>query len=113
MFDPQFSASEEAIIKMCNLELIDTNEVHLEPHLQELSFTLHTMLQQEGKRKATQRTLFYMPHAGKRLYSNLLWANWGENLSNLIILGNSFANYNTRQLSTKDKEKSPYVLKVS
>ena len=37
---------------------------------------------------------FYMPHCPLRMYSNLLWANWGEDsLQRLIILGNTFSNY--------------------
>lgn len=52
---------------------------------------------QEGKRKVTQKTLFYMPHCTKPLYSNVLWANWcPSGLSNVFILGNSFAHYSHR-----------------
>ena len=40
------------------------------------------------------RTHFYMPHCPLRMYSNLLWANWGEDsLQRLVILGNTFSNY--------------------
>ncbi len=49
---------------------------------------------EEGKRRVSAPTLFYMPHCGKALYNNLLWANWKlENLRNLIIVGNSFSGY--------------------
>jgi hypothetical protein len=35
--------------------------------------------------------LFYMPHCGKALYNNLLYANWDiDNLNRLYIFGNSF-----------------------
>ncbi len=50
----------------------------------------------EGKRRAAEaprRTLFFMPHCGKSLYSNVLWANWGEPLASgrVSIIGNSMA----------------------
>lgn len=39
-------------------------------------------------------TLFFMPHCGRQLYSNLLTANWGaETLARLLILGNSLTSY--------------------
>jgi hypothetical protein len=49
---------------------------------------------EECKRTATSKTLFFMPHLDKSLYNNLLWSNWMKNhdrsnLSNVIILGNS------------------------
>ncbi|KAK3085062.1 hypothetical protein FSP39_023661, partial [Pinctada imbricata] len=48
---------------------------------------------QEGKRRVTEPTLFFMPHCSKSLCNNLLWANWSPwQLSNLVIVGNSFNN---------------------
>lgn len=48
-------------------------------------------LNEEGKRRVSVPTMFYMPHCGKALYNNLLWANWQpELLSLLTIVGNSF-----------------------
>ncbi|KAI0231011.1 SRR1-like protein [Lamellibrachia satsuma] len=48
-------------------------------------------LNEEGKRRVNVPTMFYMPHCGKALYNNLLWANWQpELLSLLTIVGNSF-----------------------
>mmetsp|Transcript_412 Transcript_412/g.913 ORF Transcript_412/g.913 Transcript_412/m.913 type:complete len:230 (-) Transcript_412:42-731(-) len=46
-------------------------------------------------------SLFFMPHCGRRLYSNVLRANWGPgNLSRLVVIGNSFGAYRMRNLST-------------
>jgi len=52
-----------------------------------------------GKHKARSnaRTLFYMPHCPYRLYSHVLWANWGFNLGKITIVGNSFSSYEIRR----------------
>jgi hypothetical protein len=42
----------------------------------------------EGKRRVRGPTAFFMPHCPMRLYSNLLWANWGDGLKDLVIIGN-------------------------
>lgn len=70
VFDPIFLNFEKAILTKLNILLIDRNE--------------------EGKRKVDTRTLFYLPHCGRALYNNLLWANWGPGLSRVIVVGNSF-----------------------
>ena len=41
-------------------------------------------------------TLFFMLHCGKPLYNSVLWANWGPELSNVVILGNRFTSYQER-----------------
>jgi len=57
----------------------------------------YTLLKQEGKRTVTKPTLFYMPHCGKALYNNLLWANWHiDKLKYVTILGNSFTEMERR-----------------
>lgn len=63
------------------------------------------------KRKANEKTLFYMPHCGKQLYSNLLWANWSSRLlQNVVLFGNSFSMYKA-EINTQNKAK--YVYRVS
>ncbi|KAK3753267.1 hypothetical protein QZH41_015210, partial [Actinostola sp. cb2023] len=47
----------------------------------------------EAKRSVSQPTLFYMPHCSKLLYNNVLWANWGPSLKNVVIFGNGFSSY--------------------
>ena len=47
---------------------------------------------------AGQKTLFFMPHCPRRLYSNLLWSNWRpEALPALIIAGNRCEKWNPFQ----------------
>ncbi|XP_069128622.1 LOW QUALITY PROTEIN: SRR1-like protein [Argopecten irradians] len=73
LYDPKFRNAESEILGELGFKVIDKNE--------------------EGKRPCTldTRTLFYMPHCGKSLCNNLLWANWSkEHLSNMVIIGNSF-----------------------
>jgi hypothetical protein len=59
---------------------------------------------EEGKRKVDKPSLFYMPHCGKALYNNVLWANWRlENLKNVILIGNSLGAYLNQANCTKSK----------
>lgn len=38
--------------------------------------------------------MFFMPHCGRRLYSNLLCTNWSAHqLQNVVLIGNSFDNF--------------------
>ncbi|XP_035659401.1 SRR1-like protein [Branchiostoma floridae] len=78
VYDPLFSSSEKQLLEKLGFQLIQKNE--------------------EGKRPVNRRTLFYMPHCGKPLYNNLLWSNWGPQLSNLAVLGNSLSNMALRLL---------------
>ncbi|XP_076063870.1 SRR1-like protein isoform X3 [Oratosquilla oratoria] len=72
VYDPVFSKADKHVLKEFGLNVSEENE--------------------EGKRRITCPTLFYMPHCGKALYNNLLWANWTlSSLANCIIIGNSFA----------------------
>ncbi len=80
-FDPLFTESEKQTLGLLGASVLTKNE--------------------EGKRKVEKTTLFYMPHCGKALYNNLLWANWSmDRLQNLVIIGNSFEHIT---LSTPDR----------
>ncbi|CAH1247344.1 SRRD [Branchiostoma lanceolatum] len=89
VYDPVFSSSEKLLLEKLGCQLILTNE--------------------EGKRPVDRRTLFYMPHCGKPLYNNLLWANWGQQLSKLIILGNSLSNMALRFPRQELKKSAFYI----
>lgn len=78
-----------------------------------IGFTILTE-NEEGKRKVNKKTFFYMPHCTKPLYSNVLWANWSPSgLSNVFILGNSFAHYHQRMLQKSNNAKYDYVDKIT
>lgn len=58
---------------------------------------------EEAKRVALRRTLFFMPHCSFSLYwfafddefryNGLMWANWGEHMKNVVVVGNSFSQF--------------------
>lgn len=76
-FDPVFSPRDHAILPLLGIDIIKENE--------------------NGKRIATQPTLFFMPHCESDLTENLLAANIAsKTLENVIIIGNSFAKYHER-----------------
>ena len=92
IFDPQFNDEEKEILQELGLNIINENEV--------------------GKRWCNKRTLFYMPHCGKALYNNLLWANWGTNLKNVVIIGNSFNSMVERVPQRILEDTGHYILKI-
>ncbi len=69
---------------------------------------------EEGKYIVSDKTLFFMPHCPFRLYSNLLWANWSKlSLSNILIIGNSFKEYDARTIKKAERnDPSNCVLKA-
>ena len=92
IFDPQFNDEEKVILQDLGLNIIVENEV--------------------GKRRCNTKTLFYMPHCGKALYNNLLWANWGTNLDNVVIIGNSFTSMVERTPQRLLEDTGHYILKI-
>ena len=64
---------------------------------------------ERGKRQVTGAggsTFFFMPHCPMRLYSNVLWANWGPDLmadGKVIIFGNDFLTYDERAITGKER----------
>ena len=98
-FEPLMTDLERTILKdVLFVDIIETNE--------------------RGKRQAAsngKRTLFYMPHCPMRLYSNVLWANWGELLwsGNVVVYGNNFHGYDDRILSNEGRtDPTNAVLKI-
>lgn len=92
IYDPVFGKLDQLIIERFELELIPRNE--------------------EAKRCVSQKTLFFVPHCGKPLYNNILWANWGVGLENIIIFGNSFASYQERLPLHQLKLEASYIARI-
>ncbi|XP_076106699.1 SRR1-like protein [Mytilus galloprovincialis] len=93
-YDPKFYSEEELYLKDAGFTVIPENE--------------------EGKRKTEKKTLFYMPHCGKSLYNNLIWANWNpDSLSKCIIVGNSFTNILERNPRRKLEDSCWYLLSIA
>lgn len=62
------------------------------------------------KLNSSSSTLIYMPHLDKYLYNNLLGANWSpEDLSKLVVLGNSFQEMIDNEVSSKCKSDLYYI----
>ena len=81
VFDPILTPSEKGILKQLGLETSDENL--------------------EGFYEGSQEGLnvFYLPHCPKQLLNNILWQNW-NNLDSIVVIGNSLSEIVS---STSDK----------
>ena len=72
VFDPILTPSEKGILKQLGLETSDENL--------------------EGFYEGSQEGLnvFYLPHCPKQLLNNILWQNW-NNLDSIVVIGNSLS----------------------
>ena len=88
VFDPVLSADEHKLLQ---------GEFYCEPILRNES----------GARGVSSEpnsiTVFFMPHCPFSLYCNVLRANWGEDLSRVVIVGNSFSSYDERTVRTEQR----------
>ncbi|KAJ3068538.1 hypothetical protein HDU99_003182 [Rhizoclosmatium hyalinum] len=92
-FDPIFSDLDTSILNELKVKIITDNE--------------------QGKRPIESETLFYMPHCGNSMYSNVLGANWLKGKLNLIgIIGNSFSGYACMPRQKLLESQSPYLTRI-
>ncbi len=88
VYDPIFTNLDKALISKFNLKISNEND--------EARFCINN----DGC------SLFYMPHCGKALYNNLLYANWSYRaLNSLCLIGNSFNTINSLEDSLSSKYK--------
>ncbi|CAI8023273.1 SRR1-like protein [Geodia barretti] len=74
VYDPVLCPQEKAALRELHCVCIPENEL--------------------CRRQVQTKTVFYMPHCGRAMYNNLIWANWSpEKLSQLALIGNSFQSY--------------------
>ncbi|KAJ2552464.1 hypothetical protein EV175_003299 [Coemansia sp. RSA 1933] len=92
-FDPVTADADVLTYKRLGVSMISVNE--------------------EAKRKAEKRTLFFMPHCEIFLYENLLSANWSvDNLSQIMVIGNSLQRYQDSHDADIFAQKSPHIKRV-
>ncbi|XP_047328084.1 protein SENSITIVITY TO RED LIGHT REDUCED 1 [Impatiens glandulifera] len=85
VFDPIISLTESRVMETLGCSVLSVNE--------------------EGRREAVEKVLFFMPHCDSDLYDHLLETNWGlEKLKNIIILGNSFEKYEQHALLMRNPD---------
>ncbi|KAJ3156136.1 hypothetical protein HDU86_004104 [Geranomyces michiganensis] len=64
---------------------------------------------ERGARSVTKPTLFFMPHCGHILYDAVLRSNW-VSLPTILIVGNSFAAYDTLLQARDKRDQAPFLL---
>ncbi|XP_012285851.1 SRR1-like protein isoform X1 [Orussus abietinus] len=93
IYDPKFSEDELEILKTLGLEVIVENE--------------------RGKRRVNDKvTLVYLPHCPKQLTNNFLYANWGLELNNCVLLSNSWWELYHSQSQKELLASAAYVLRI-
>ncbi|RUS16457.1 hypothetical protein BC937DRAFT_91178 [Endogone sp. FLAS-F59071] len=106
MYDPVMTQIDRELLGHYGVELILENEVVFFFCLNHLPIS-----QQQAKRVVSEVTLFYMPHCCKRLYSNLMSANWNPDaLEKVVVLGNRFGLYVESQTDSELRRKAPYLI---
>ncbi|CAG9762395.1 unnamed protein product [Ceutorhynchus assimilis] len=109
---------------LCLQDLLEAKIIAFDPIFNENDKELLTNfgikvenLNVEAKHKVnTETILFYLPHCPKQLTNNLLWSNWGLNLSKCIIIGNSISKIIEDDLGILVKyvdKICPYVLELN
>ncbi|XP_057520167.1 protein SENSITIVITY TO RED LIGHT REDUCED 1 [Amaranthus tricolor] len=93
VFDPILSGTETRVLNSLGCSVITVNE--------------------EGRRRVSKPTLFFMPHCEAVLYHNLLQANWDvKTVRNLVLFGNSFEAYEHHASVVKDYVALPYTKRI-
>lgn len=92
--DPIFYKSECELLQQFNLKVIEDNN--------EGSYVM----------SKSSSTIVFLPHCPKQLTNNFLWSNWGVNLSNCVLICNSFTSIIDNQLERVLKDTVPYIHRV-
>lgn len=102
--EPMFTADDAALVRHFEISLLENlcgryNVSHGLPILGNSS-SVHVA----SESSEVPSTLFWMPHCPKELYATVLESNWNSsNLSNIVILGNSFESITSSLMSDAEK----------
>ena len=102
--EPMFTAEDAALVRHFEIFLLENfcGRYNVSHTLPVLGNCLQEPTTDESSEVPT--TLFWMPHCPKELYATVLESNWSHrNLSNIIILGNSFEGITTSLMSEAEK----------
>ncbi|XP_015179375.1 PREDICTED: SRR1-like protein isoform X1 [Polistes dominula] len=93
IYDPAFLPKEIEILQEFHCNLIENNE--------------------ECKRTISNNVTFiYMPHCPRQLINNFLYSNWSENLSNCVLVTNSFSDIVEQSLKWHLMTFAKYILRI-
>lgn len=95
VYDPVFCQSEIEVLRESGCVVLGENS--------------------EGKYRVKdgETTLFFLPHCPLSLSNNLLWANWGLQLSRCVVIANSFTDLLERKPSRYMNEFARYISNIS
>jgi len=124
LFDPLLNVIEQNLLtNLLKIDLLSENnegkyEVNCEGYFLPANANVNTndTMDDSSKNKEISThnfVLCFLPHCPRSLYNNLLHTNWNkDHLSRLIIIGNSFSQYDdiATNLSEREKEDMNYIL---
>ncbi|CAO3565807.1 unnamed protein product [Mortierella alpina] len=91
IFDPAMTEYDQRLVEKLGMSVLKLND--------------------QAKQVVEVRTLLYMPHCPKGLYSHVLETNWTrEQLDRLVILGNRFTMYDESPSFRQSANQAPFIL---
>ncbi|KAG0199225.1 hypothetical protein BGX28_007452 [Mortierella sp. GBA30] len=91
IFDPAMTEYDQRLVEKLGMDVLKVND--------------------QAKQAIETRTLLYMPHCPKGLYSHVLESNWSrEQLDRLVILGNRFTMYDESPSFRQFARQAPFIL---
>ena len=111
-FEPFILSVERVVLEYFHVKVLDINEhgkrcITRDDKDKSKSNNNNNNNKDASCNKSDSSTFFYMPHCPMRLYSNVLWANWNEELimnGRIVLFGNSFKAYDERIVSSEQKK---------
>lgn len=96
VYDPVLSQEEQAVMIDFGFEIIAVNEEAKRPLRQRAKTTTDESKKEQKEQDGDDSsgsvpTIFFLPHCGRTLSNNIVWANWGVDLSKVLLIANCFS----------------------